>query len=102
VKGYDIYVPLNYNDGSPVNPEIFVELRERLLTKFGGVTFFPQRNEGFWTFGDVTFRDEIAIFRVLTGNTRAARRFFRELKADLKRSLDQEEILVVEKDANIL
>jgi hypothetical protein len=46
--------------------------------------------------------DEIVIFRVLTANVRAARRFFRKLKAELKRDLEQEEILIVEKDAEAL
>jgi hypothetical protein len=50
----------------------------------------------------VTFRDEIVIFRVLTGKVRAARQFFRRLKNELKKDLQQEEILIVEKEAEIL
>jgi hypothetical protein len=72
------------------------------LEQFGGLTFFPQRNEGFWTFGGVTYRDEIVIYRILTDETQKARRFFRETKEELKRDLDQEEILIVEKEADIL
>src|SRR3954467_12226812 len=64
VKEYDIFIPLTYNDGKPVEGRKLVRLRERLLEEFGGVTFFPQSNEGFWTFGDVTYRDEIVIYRV--------------------------------------
>lgn len=52
--------------------------------------------------GDVVFRDEIVIFRVLAGDARAARRFFRDLKRELLRELEQEEILIVEKDARTL
>lgn len=102
MKEYELYVPLTHNDGSPVDPERLVQLREQLLQQFGGLTFFPQRNEGFWTFGGVTYRDEIVIYRILTGETRKARRFFREIKEQLKRDLDQEEILIVEKEADIL
>lgn len=61
MKEYEIYVPLTHNNGSAVDPEILLQLRERLLEEFGGLTFFPQRNEGFWTFGGVTYRDEIVI-----------------------------------------
>jgi hypothetical protein len=50
----------------------------------------------------VTYRDEIVIYRVLTDRVRTARRFFARIKEDLKRDLDQEEILIVEKDAQIL
>lgn len=102
MKEYELFVPLTHNDGSPVDPQILVELRERLLERFGGLTFFPQRNEGFWTFGGVTYRDEIVVYRVLTAHTRSARKFFRNLKEKLKRDLDQEEILIVEKDAEVL
>lgn len=102
MKEYDIYVPLTYNDGSAVEPRKLVRLRERLLEQFGGVTFFPQSNDGFWTQGGVTYRDEIVIYRVITDKVRTARRFLTQLKADLKRDLKQEEILIVEKDADLL
>ena len=102
VKEYELYVPLSYNDGTPVDPKILMQLRERLLAEFGGLTFFPQPNEGFWTFGGVTYRDEIVVYRVLSDRVRVARRFFRELKEELKRKLKQEEILIVEKDADLL
>jgi hypothetical protein len=102
VKEYELYVPLTHNDGTPVDPDKLVKLRDRLLEQFGGLTFFPQRNDGFWTFGGVTYRDEIVIYRILTGQHRMARKFFRELKEELKRDLNQEEILIVEKDADVL
>jgi hypothetical protein len=102
VKEYELYVPLTHNDGTPVDQRILVQVRERLLAEFGGVTFFPQPNEGFWTFGGVTYRDEIVVYRVLSDRVRTARSFFRELKVELKRKLKQEEILIVEKDADLL
>jgi hypothetical protein len=52
--------------------------------------------------GPATFHDKIAIFRVLSHRTSAARRFLRKLKEQLKRDFQQEEILIVEKDANVL
>jgi hypothetical protein len=102
VKEYDLYIPLTYNDGSPIESRKLVRLRNRLLREFGGLTFFPQTNEGFWTVAGVTYRDQIVIYRVISGNMRAARRFLRELKEQLKRDLNQEEILIVEKDAELL
>jgi hypothetical protein len=102
VKEYELYVPLTHNDGTPVDPKVLVQLRERLLAEFGGLTFFPQPNDGFWTFGGVTYRDEIVVYRVLSDRVRVARRFFREFKEELKRKLKQKEILIVEKDADLL
>jgi len=76
VKEYELYVPLAHNDGTPVDPKVLVQLRERLLAEFGGLTFFPQPNEGFWTFGGVTYRDEIVVYRVLSDRVRIARASF--------------------------
>jgi hypothetical protein len=102
VREYELYVPLHYNEGSPIEDEKIQVIGESLLEKFGGVTFFPQRNRGAWHMEEVIFHDEIVIFRVLTDNIRAARRFFRTLKERLKRELRQEEILIVEKHVEIL
>jgi hypothetical protein len=52
--------------------------------------------------GSVTFRDQIVIFRVLSTNVRRSRRFFRALKQELKTVLEQEEILVVEREVETL
>ena len=68
MKEYDLFVPLYYNDGSPVEAEKLFELKRRLLDQFEGLTFFPQANEGFWRAGGVTYRDEIVIFRILTAD----------------------------------
>jgi hypothetical protein len=58
VKEFDIFVPLNYNNGSPIEAKKFRNLRIRLLEYFNGVTFFPQPNEGYWQMEEVTYRDE--------------------------------------------
>ena len=87
MKEYDLFLPLTYNDGAPIESRIFTSLRLRLVEHFGGVTFFPQPNEGYWRAGDVTYRDDIVIFRVVTSRVAQARRYFRELKQELKRRL---------------
>jgi hypothetical protein len=102
VKEYELYVPLFLNDGTLVKDEFIDHLGERLLDQFGGCTFFPQPNKGLWKMGDVVFRDNVVIFRVLTRQVRSARKFFRELKRELLRELQQEAILIVEKDAQTL
>lgn len=102
MKEYDLYVPLNYNDGTPIEPRKLSRLRDALLEQFGGLTYFPQRNQGFWSCCGVSYRDEIVIYRVLTERVATARRFFRQLKNELKHDLDQVDILIVEKDAEVL
>jgi hypothetical protein len=58
VKEYDLFVPLYYNDGRQIEAQKFQDLQQQLLDQFGGLTFFPQPNEGFWTMAGVTYRDE--------------------------------------------
>ena len=102
MKEYDIFLPLRYNDGKRIGLRKFQELQERLLGQFDGLTYFPQANQGFWKLGDVTYRDEIVIFRVLASDSRRARRVLRNLKQQLKAEFLQEEILIVERDVNSL
>jgi len=102
VKEYDLFVPLYYNDGSPVEAVKLLELKRRLLDQFEGLTFFPQAMEGFWRTGGVTYRDEIVIFRILTADVSEARRFLSQLKEHLKKEFSQEEILIVERDIETL
>jgi hypothetical protein len=93
---------LYYNDGTPIAPSVIPAPRVRLLEQFRGVTFFPQPNEGYWQMAGVSYRDEIVIFRVVASNVRAARKFFRQLKEELKRNLRQEEILIIERDVETI
>jgi hypothetical protein len=102
VKEYDVFIPLTYNDGSPIEAKKFQNIHRRLLEFFGGLTYFPQPNEGFWRMGDVTYRDEIVIYRVLSAKARTARRFLSRLKEELKKDLKQEEILIVERNVEAL
>jgi hypothetical protein len=66
VREYDVFIPLRYNDGLPIEGRKLQRLQARLLEQFDGVTFFPQPNEGLWKFGGVVYRDEIVVYRILT------------------------------------
>lgn len=102
MKEYDLFIPLCYNDGSPIEARKLQRLHARLLDQFDGLTFFPQPNEGWWKLAGVTYRDEIVIYRVLTAKVRSTRKFLSELKKDLMREFQQEEILIVERNAETL
>ena len=102
MKEYELYLPLFLNDGSPVSDQLVDDLMERLVEEFGGCTFFPQPNKGMWKMADVVYHDDIVIYRMITAKVRAARKFLRALKQELMRELEQETILIVEKDADAL
>lgn len=98
MKEYDIYVPLSNNDGTPVDPQKLRDLKKRLVDHFGGLTHFPQENEGLWKVGTFTFRDKIVILRVLTTAPDKATIFFAELKQEMQRNWSQEDVLIVVRD----
>src|SRR5437870_7024329 len=62
VHEYDLFIPLFYNDGRPIEATKFQALQKWLLEQFGGLTFFPQPNQGLWKMGAVVYRDEIVIY----------------------------------------
>lgn len=54
MKEYDLYIPLCYNDSTPVEAAKLQRLQARLLEHFDGLTYFPQPNQGYWKLADVT------------------------------------------------
>lgn len=102
MKEYDIFVPLFYNNGSPIEPTKFQELQGGLLERFEGLTYFPQANQGFWKFGNITYRDEIVIYRVISQDSAASREYLGKLKEHLKQEFQQLDILIIERDVGLL
>ena len=102
MKEYDLFIPLYYNDGTPIEPAKFQDVQARLLERFEGLTYFPQPNQGFWTFGDMTYRDEIVIYRVISQSPAASRDFLAGLKGHLKKEFQQEEILIIEREISLI
>ncbi len=102
MREYEIYVPLRFNDGTKVENEKLQNLKTRLIEQFGGLTHFPQGNEGIWKIGNVTFRDEIIIFRVLSADFVMAERFLARLKKEMKREWKQEDVLIVGRHIKVI
>lgn len=102
MREYDLFIPLRYNDGAPIEAEKLIHVRKRLVEHFGGLTNFRQSNEGFWRVGNVTFRDEIVIYRVLACKVKAAKRFLEQLKEELIVELRQEDVLIVGRKVRVL
>jgi hypothetical protein len=102
VREYEIYIPLHYNDGREIEPEKLRELKRRLVEKFGGLTHFPQENEGLWRVGKYTFRDRINIYRVLAEAGEEVDSFFSDLREHLQKEWEQREVLIVSRNVDLL
>jgi hypothetical protein len=53
-------------------------------------------------FGNLTYRDEIVIYRVISQNPAASRDFLAGLKGHLKKEFQQEEFLIIEREISLL
>jgi hypothetical protein len=102
LREYDLYLPLHYNDGRRIESAKLDRFKRRLIDHFGGLTHFPQENEGIWRFGGFTFRDRVVILRVLSGQPAEARQFFSEFKVELQRDLEQTDVLIVERALDVV
>jgi hypothetical protein len=67
IRVVDIYLPLDYNDGHPIEAKKYIPLEDELLTRFGRITstqrLFPLR--GLWQSGAVVFQDRVVVFSAL-------------------------------------
>jgi hypothetical protein len=102
MKEYDLYVPLYDNHGTPIDPQKLRALKKRLVDQFGGLTHFPQQNEGLWKVGGFTFRDKIVILRVLAADASEAQTFFADLKREMQKAWAQEDVLIVVRDVSTI
>jgi len=89
---YEIYLPLTYNDGKPIEKEKFGLTREELVDRFGGVTSTPPGFplEGWWHSPHGVVRDDIMIWTVVTQIDDDL--FFLKYKETLKQRFIQEDI----------
>ena len=97
---YEIYLPAKKNDGTPIDSAEIEQIKTTLKDAFGGYTHLPQRNEGAWRMGGVTFREEITILRVLDDGRSSFN--MSAFKKRLERTLDQESILIIRRDVERL
>jgi hypothetical protein len=97
-RRYDVYLPLTYNDGRPVEDDKFDAVERRLLAQFGGLTAqqrdFPLR--GIWQGQTRLYFDEVILMTVLDFRRRGSARFLKLFKSDLLQQFDQLEILITE------
>ena len=96
MKKYEIYRPLKYNDGTEIEPEKLKQISERLVAVFGAVTVSPLSSpfQGTWRYAAVEFVDDIIRFEIITEQDFGSNLFFKSFKTELKRTLQQFDILI--------
>lgn len=99
VYEYDLYYPVTSATGQH-SAAIFQRLKEGLTEFFGGLTDFHHRSEGAWKFGGVTYHDEVVLLRMLGQDQEKARTFLTQLKHELEASLNEEQVLIIEREVH--
>jgi hypothetical protein len=83
IRSIDIYLPLEYNDGQPVEETKFVALEDELLDRFGGVTTTQRRFplKGLWQRKSRVYQDNVVIFTAMDFHATTASATYRALES---------------------
>ena len=100
-KRYEILLPLNYNDGTEVEPEKFDQTAEELSDRFGGVTQDTVRITGTWKYGGARYRDELLRIRIDSDDPEAVD-YLRTCKQLLKERFQQIDIWITAHELEII
>jgi hypothetical protein len=94
-RRYEVTVPVQFNDGTPVPTEWIGEAMVELLDFFGGVSFETQMIEGRWQRGGLVYQDNSVRLVVDIPDTTKNRRWMKSFKLRWKTRLKQLEIWMV-------
>jgi hypothetical protein len=78
---YEILLPLNYNDDTPIEPEKFQETRRALVEHFGALPMDAPVIAGLWVSGGREYRDKLLRFVIDAEATADTDAFFRTSKS---------------------
>lgn len=92
---FDIFLPVKDGKGRVVSKVFYATFRKLLTKKFGGVTDFVHGNIGEWKFGNVIYREQMRVFRVLAPPSHSNLLWLKKLGESLRSELSQEEILLI-------
>jgi hypothetical protein len=103
IRGIDIYLPLDYNNGRPIEESKYLALQQELLERFGSVTSVQRQFplQGLWQSGGQLFLDGVVVFTVMDFRTDTqfeALRYLQRLKTRLKKKFSQLEVLITIQD----
>lgn len=59
IKRFEILLPLNYNDGSLIEPDKFLLTVDELCERFGGINQDTTRVSGTLKYGGTRYRDDL-------------------------------------------
>lgn len=101
-RRYEILLPLEHNDGRPVDPGRFEKTRQELVARFGALTFLPQAVLGTWSDEERQYEDKLIRVIVDVEDTPEHRQFLEQYKSTLLERFEQIEVYIVSYPVEIL
>ena len=93
LRRYEVLLPLNFNDGAPIPPELLQTTHQEFEQQFGAISAETQAIRGFDRDTD-SEGDKLVRFFLDVPDTEENRAFFREAKERLKARFQQIEIWI--------
>src|SRR4051812_34755784 len=81
-RRFEVLLPLQHNDGSPVAPELLAQTFDELRERFGAASAETQTIRGSWVHEGHEYRDELVRIWVDTSDDSKALRFFVNIRSD--------------------
>lgn len=102
LRRWEILLPSNYNDGTPVPQEMVEEVIAFIHERFGAASFETQTIRGLWRHEGEIYRDSPVRLFADVADTPENREWFRQLKERLKRDFQQFEIWMTSHQIEVL
>lgn len=94
-RRYELLLPLQFNDGSPVPEELVDQTVDEIKQHFGGISVETQSILGTWKTSSGEHHDDNLRLYADVPDTEENREFFRAMKERLKSRFEQLEIWIV-------
>jgi hypothetical protein len=90
---FEVLLPLQYNDGSQVEPGKIIQTRSELDNRFGASSADPIPVSGHWVFQGTFYEDNLLRLRVDAPYSRKNRAFFRRYKGSAQGTISSRRYL---------
>jgi hypothetical protein len=94
-RRFEVLLPLEFNDGSPVPAQWLNEAVREIVEYFGAVTYETQRVEGLWHHEEMLYRDTLVRIVADVPDSTKSRRWMKEFKKRWRAKLKQLELWMV-------
>jgi hypothetical protein len=101
-RRYEILLPLQHNDGRPVEERLIGLTIQELRARFNAISVETQPIVGFWQHDDELYRDNLVRLFVDVPDQSEHRQFFVEYKKTLKERFEQLEIWITSYPLEVL